>query len=130
MSSRKYVGRAKICRPETGENMSAQKKKFRGATPEHPCGGLCPSNPTAHPAQALRHYYSCKEYNTYPTNMPILRRKPILGTGLVLEKDVFGGNTYCWKGRPNFEACATSGKKATYRKRRKNNMPKENQRGT
>ena len=49
-------------------NMSAQKKIFGGATPEPPRGGLRPpSYPPARPAQALRHYYSCKEYNTYPT---------------------------------------------------------------
>jgi hypothetical protein len=64
MSSRKYVGPTIICRLETGENMSAQKKNFGGAAPLHP-----PSYPPARPAQALRHYYSCKEYNTYPTVM-------------------------------------------------------------
>jgi hypothetical protein len=42
MSSRKYVGPAIICRPETGENMSAQKKIFGGAAPEPPRGGLRP----------------------------------------------------------------------------------------
>jgi hypothetical protein len=70
MSSRKYVGPAIICRPKTGENMSAQKKKFGGAAPEPPRGGppTPPSYPPARPAQALRHYYSCKEYNTYPTH--------------------------------------------------------------
>jgi hypothetical protein len=36
MSSRKYVGPAIICRLETGENMSAQKKNFSGALPLHP----------------------------------------------------------------------------------------------
>jgi hypothetical protein len=25
-----------------------------------------PSNPPTRPVQVLRHYYSCKEYNTYP----------------------------------------------------------------
>jgi hypothetical protein len=42
MSSRKYVGPAIICRPETGENMSAQKKFLGGAAPEPPRGGLRP----------------------------------------------------------------------------------------
>jgi hypothetical protein len=42
MSSRKYVGLAIICRPETGENMSAQKKKFGGVAPKPPRGGLHP----------------------------------------------------------------------------------------
>jgi len=45
MSSWKYVGPAIICRPETGENMSAQKKNFGGATPEPPQGGLRPPTP-------------------------------------------------------------------------------------
>jgi hypothetical protein len=88
MWSRKYVvpeicrpgdNMSAICRPETGENMSAQKKFLGGAAPEPPRGGLRPpappeggpsgppSYPPARPAQALRHYYSCKEYNTYPT---------------------------------------------------------------
>jgi hypothetical protein len=34
-----------ICRPETGENMSAQKKKFGGTAPEPPHGGLPPLHP-------------------------------------------------------------------------------------
>ena len=71
MLSRKYVGPAEICRPE--------KKKFGGAAPEPPRWGLHlpapseggpsgpPSNPPTRLAQTLRHYYSCKEYNTYPT---------------------------------------------------------------
>jgi hypothetical protein len=42
MSSRKYVSPAIICWPETGENMSAQKKIFGGAAPEPPRGGLRP----------------------------------------------------------------------------------------
>jgi hypothetical protein len=41
MSSQKYVGPAIICRPETGENMSAQKKFLGGAAPE-PCPPLTP----------------------------------------------------------------------------------------
>jgi hypothetical protein len=47
MSSRKYVGPAIICRLETGENMSAQKKNFffRGAAPEPPRGGPAPLHP-------------------------------------------------------------------------------------
>jgi hypothetical protein len=45
MSSRKYVGPAIICRPETGENMSAQKKNF-GALPPNPrAGGSAPCTP-------------------------------------------------------------------------------------
>jgi hypothetical protein len=91
MWSRKYVvpeicrpddNMSAICRPETGENMSAQKNFLGGAAPEPPRGGLRPpappeggpsgppSYPPARPAQALRHYYSCKEYNTYPTVAP------------------------------------------------------------
>jgi hypothetical protein len=34
-----------ICRPETGENMSAQKKFLGGAAPEPPHGGLRPPAP-------------------------------------------------------------------------------------
>jgi hypothetical protein len=49
MSSRKYVGPSKICRPETGENMSAQKKIFRGAAPQPPCGGSAPCTPPSYP---------------------------------------------------------------------------------
>jgi hypothetical protein len=72
MSSRKYVGLAEICWPEFFFF-------FGGAAPEPPRGGLfppgppeggpsCPhSNPPTHLAQALKHCYSCKEYNTYPT---------------------------------------------------------------
>jgi hypothetical protein len=45
MSSRKYVGPAIICRLETGENMSAQKKIFGGAAPEPPRGGPPPCTP-------------------------------------------------------------------------------------
>ena len=41
MWSRKYVV-PEICRPETGENMSAPKKNFGGAAPEPPHGGLHP----------------------------------------------------------------------------------------
>jgi hypothetical protein len=41
MWSRKYVV-PEICRPETGENMLAQKKNFGGAAPEPPRGGLRP----------------------------------------------------------------------------------------
>jgi hypothetical protein len=63
MSSQKYVGPAIICRP---------KFFFSGALPPNPSAGgppPCspPSYPPARPAQALKHYYSCKEYNTYPT---------------------------------------------------------------
>jgi hypothetical protein len=48
------------------------QRKFSGALPPNPrAGGLRPpappSNPPTHPTQTLRHYYSCKEYNTYPT---------------------------------------------------------------
>jgi hypothetical protein len=73
MWSRKYVV-PEICRP--GDNMSAQnrrkyvgpKKKNSGALPPNPrTGGPPPSYPPARLAQALKHYYSCKEYNTYPT---------------------------------------------------------------
>jgi hypothetical protein len=55
MSSRKYVGPAIICRPETGENMSAQKKKFRGRCPRppHPPGGA-PLHPPLTPLRARR----------------------------------------------------------------------------
>jgi hypothetical protein len=49
MSSRKYVGPAIICRPETGENMSAQKKFFGGAAPEPPRGGPAPCTPEGGP---------------------------------------------------------------------------------
>jgi hypothetical protein len=52
MSSRKYVGPAIICRPETGENMSAQKKIFGGAAPEPPRGG--PLHPPLTPLRARR----------------------------------------------------------------------------
>jgi hypothetical protein len=45
MSSRKYVGPAIICRPETGENMSAQKKIFSGALPPNPRRGAAPLHP-------------------------------------------------------------------------------------
>jgi hypothetical protein len=45
MSSRKYVSLAIICRPETGENMSAQKKIFRGRCPRTPAGGPPPCTP-------------------------------------------------------------------------------------
>jgi hypothetical protein len=45
MSSWKYVGPTKICQPETGENMSAQKKKFKGAAPEPQREGLRPPAP-------------------------------------------------------------------------------------
>jgi hypothetical protein len=51
MSSRKYVGPAIICRPETGENMSAQKKIFRGRCPRTPRGGPAPLLP---PCRAQR----------------------------------------------------------------------------
>jgi hypothetical protein len=68
MSSRKYVSPAIICWPETGENMSAQKKKFRGRCPQTPARGAPPpctplcaqrrrSNTTTH----------ANKYNTYPT---------------------------------------------------------------
>jgi hypothetical protein len=55
-----------------------------------------------------------------------LRRKSILGAGLFLEKISILGKTYFWKGRPNFGARATGGKKEACRKRRKNNMQEEN----
>jgi hypothetical protein len=68
---RKYVG--------------PKKKKFLGgAAPEPPRGGLRPpappSYPPARPAQALRHYYSCKEYNTYPTITPTTTASPTTTT--------------------------------------------------
>jgi hypothetical protein len=79
MWSRKYVV-PEICRPD--DNMSARnrrkyvgpKKKISGALPPNPrAGGSAPlhppSYPPARPAQALRHYYSCKEYNTYPKQL-------------------------------------------------------------
>jgi hypothetical protein len=50
---RKYVG--------------PKKNFFGGAAPARPPAP--PSYPPARPAQALRHYYSCKEYNTYPTGL-------------------------------------------------------------
>jgi hypothetical protein len=71
---RKYVG--------------PKKKKFKGSAPEPPRGGLRPpappeggpsgppSNPPTRPVQVLRHYDSCKEYNTYPT--PFTPVDPIL----------------------------------------------------
>jgi hypothetical protein len=47
------------------------KKKIGGTAPEPLRRGLHPpappSYPPAHPAQTLRYYYSCKEYNAYPT---------------------------------------------------------------
>jgi hypothetical protein len=83
MWSRKYVV-PKICRPE---KCRPEKKKFGGTAPEPPREGLRPlappSNPPARPAQVLKHYYLCKEYNTYPTvselvfgfrGMPLLQR--------------------------------------------------------
>jgi hypothetical protein len=54
MSSRKYVGPAIICRLETGENMSAQKKIFGGAAPEPPHGGPAPLHPPLTPPRARR----------------------------------------------------------------------------
>jgi hypothetical protein len=45
--------------------------------------------------------------------MPILRRKSILGACLFSEKDLFWGNTYFWKGRPNFGVRTIGGKKET-----------------
>jgi hypothetical protein len=54
MSSRKYVGPAIICRLETGENMSAQKKIFGGAAPEPPRGGPAPLHPPLTPPRARR----------------------------------------------------------------------------
>jgi hypothetical protein len=48
----KYVGPAKICQPETGENMSAQKKKFRGRYPRTPARGAPP--PSYPPAPRRR----------------------------------------------------------------------------
>jgi hypothetical protein len=100
-----------ICRPETGENMSAQKKIFQGRCPRTPAWGARPpappeggpsgppSYPPARPAQALKHYYSCKEYNTYPTPLVLLRlcseaavgfghlfNQPLKGVNLCLEE--------------------------------------------
>jgi hypothetical protein len=54
MSSRKYVGPAIICRLETDENMSAQKKNFGGAAPEPPRGGPAPLHPPLTPPHARR----------------------------------------------------------------------------
>jgi hypothetical protein len=57
MSSWKYVGPAIICRPETGENMSAQKKNFffSGALPPNPrAGGSAPLHPPLTPLRARR----------------------------------------------------------------------------
>jgi hypothetical protein len=52
--------------------------------------------------------------------MPILRRKSILGVGLILEKDMFWGKICFWKERANFGVRAIGGKKETCGKRRKN----------
>jgi hypothetical protein len=50
MSSRKYVGPAIICRPETGENMF-----FSGALPPNPrAGGSAPLHPPLTPLRARR----------------------------------------------------------------------------
>jgi hypothetical protein len=54
MSSRKYVGPAIICRLETGENMSAQKKNFGGAAPEPPHRGPAPLHPPLTPPRTRR----------------------------------------------------------------------------
>jgi hypothetical protein len=54
MSSRKYVGPAIICRPETGENMSAQKNFLGGAAPEPPRGGPTPLHPPSYPPRTRR----------------------------------------------------------------------------
>jgi hypothetical protein len=72
MSSRKYVGPAIICRqyvgPKPAKICRPKKKFFGGAAPEPPRGGPAPLHPPLTPPRpALRHYYSCKEYNTYPT---------------------------------------------------------------
>jgi hypothetical protein len=82
MWSRKYVV-PEICRP--GDNMSARNRRkyvgpkffFRALPPNPRAGGSAPLHPprgglaapplTPPRPQALRHYYSCKEYNTYPT---------------------------------------------------------------
>jgi hypothetical protein len=53
MWSQKYVGLAMICRPETGENMSAQKKKIQGHCPRTPARGAPPPC-TPLPAQRRR----------------------------------------------------------------------------
>jgi hypothetical protein len=50
---------------------------FSGVLPPDPhAGGFTPctppSNPPACPVHTLRHYYLCKEYNTYPTKNPLL----------------------------------------------------------
>jgi hypothetical protein len=50
-------------------------------------------------------------------------RRPIFGERSVL------GKTYFWKGRPNFGARTTGGKKETCRKRRKRNMQEEKKHG-
>jgi hypothetical protein len=43
------------------------QKKNSGALPPNPrAGGL---HPPTRLAQTLRHYYSCKEYNTHPTKI-------------------------------------------------------------
>jgi hypothetical protein len=58
MWSRKYVvpeicrpgdNMSAICRPETGENMSAQKNFLGGAAPEPPRGGSAPLHPPLTP---------------------------------------------------------------------------------
>jgi hypothetical protein len=58
MSSRKYVGPAKICRPEIcrpGENMSARKKKKNsGALPPNPRAGGSAPHPPLTPLRARR----------------------------------------------------------------------------
>jgi hypothetical protein len=46
-----------------------------------------------------------------------------------LEKDLFWEHAYFWKERPIFGAHTTGGRKETCKKRRKNNIYKENQRG-
>jgi hypothetical protein len=50
--------------------------------------------------------------------------RPIFGEIFVL------GKTYFWKGRPNFGARTTGGKKATCIKRRKSSMHEEKKNGT
>jgi hypothetical protein len=54
-----------------------------------------------------------------------LGRKFILGRCLFLGEISVLGNTYFWRERPNFGACATGGKKEACRKRRKISMQEE-----
>jgi hypothetical protein len=75
MWSRKYVGPVDNMSARNRRKYVGPKKNFRGRCPRTPARGARPpappSYPPARPAQALKHYYSCKEYNTYPTSEPI-----------------------------------------------------------